>query len=387
MNSVNRGNNYPDTYAEINLHTLRNNYKTVKEYANKNLSENVKICSIVKANAYGHGMNEIGKVLSESGTDYLGTADYYESIQLSDYLKKHSKKNTPVLCLGILTDTKLFKEVVSRNIDITVTDIKIASKLNDFAKSKNKRINVQIQVDSGINRIGFKPEDTYDAVQKMQQLKNLNLKGIYSHFATSETDKNPYTHKQLKEFKILVKEIESNLTRFELKHISNSGGILNITDPFFNMVRPGISLYGYYPDRSKVVKDIGIKPVMTLKTRVKFIKTLEKNRSISYGRKYFTRSNTKIASLPVGYGDGYSRLLTNKAKVYIKGKLYDVAGTVCMDWVMVEIGNDSKIKVNDEVIMFGKEYPADNLSEIIRTIPYEITCNISQRVKRIYKEK
>lgn len=387
MNSVKRGNNYPDTYAEINLHTLRNNYKTVKEHANKNLSENVKICSIVKANAYGHGMNETGKVLSETGTDYLGTADYYESIQLSDYLKKHSKKNTPVLCLGILTDTKLFKEVVSRNIDITVTDIKIASKLDDFAISKNKKINVQIQVDSGINRIGFKPEETYAAVQKMLQLKNLNLKGIYSHFATSETDKNPYTHKQLKEFKNLVKEIESNLTVFELKHISNSGGILNITDPFFNMVRPGISLYGYYPDRSKVVKDIGIKPVMTLKTRVKFIKTLEKNRSISYGRKYFTRSNTKIASLPVGYGDGYSRLLTNKAKVYIKGKLYDVVGTVCMDWVMVEIGNDSNIRVNDEVIMFGKEYPADNLSEIIRTIPYEITCNISQRVKRIYKEK
>lgn len=387
MNSVNSVSNFPDTYAEIDLRTLRKNFKAVKDLANKNSTENVKICSIVKANAYGHGMNEAGRALAESGTDYLGTADYFESIELSDHIKKHSKKNTPVLCLGILTDTKLFNEVASRNIDITITDIKIASQLNDFAKSKNKIINVQIQVDSGINRIGFKTEDAYQAVDKMNNFRNLNLKGIYSHFATSETDKNPYTHKQLKEFKSLVKEIESNIKSFELKHISNSGGILNIRDPFFNMVRPGISLYGYYPDRSRLVKDIGIKPVMTLKTKVKFIKTLDKNRSISYGRKYFTRSKTMIASLPVGYGDGYSRLLTNKAKVYIKGKLYDIVGTVCMDWVMVNIGNDSGIKVNDEVIMFGKEYPADNLSEIIRTIPYEITCNISRRVKRIYKEK
>lgn len=387
MNSVSTGINYPDTYAEINLNTLRKNFKAVKKLANKNISEKVMICSIVKANAYGHGMNEIGKELSESGTDYLGTADYFESIQLSDHLKKHSKKNTPVLCLGIMTDTGLFNEVASRNIDITVTDIKIASDLNDFAKSKNKVLNVQIQVDTGINRIGFKPEDTYRAVEKMMQFRNLNLKGIYSHFATSETDSNPYTHKQLKEFRVLVKELEDNLMKFELKHISNSGGILNIEDPFFNMVRPGISLYGYYPDRSKVVSDIGIKPVMSLKTKVKFIKTLEKNRSISYGRKYFTRSRTKIASLPVGYGDGYSRLLTNKAEVFINGKFYEVVGTVCMDWVMVNIGTDSKIRVNDEVIMFGKEYPADNLAEIIKTIPYEITCNISQRVKRIYKEK
>lgn len=387
MNFQNSADKNADTYAEINLHTLRNNFNAVKNFANRNIPETVKICSIVKANAYGHGMNEAGAALSDFGTDYLGTADYIESIQLCDHLKKHSGKKTPVLCLGIMTDDSLFEEVVSRNIEITVTDVKIASRLNDFARSRNKKLNIQIQVDSGINRIGFKTGDVYEAVAKMLSFKNLDIKGIYSHFATSETDKNPYSVKQLREFKGLVRELENNLMKFELKHMSNSGGVLNFKDPFFNMVRPGISLYGYYPDRSKLVKNIGIKPVMTLKTRVKFIKTLEKGQSISYGRKYFTKARTKIASLPVGYGDGYPRLLSNKAKVYIKGKLYGIAGTVCMDWVMIDIGIDSKIRVNDEVIMFGKEYPADNLAKIIKTIPYEITCNISQRVKRIYIHK
>lgn len=387
MNFKNRGKNYPDTYAEIDLHTLKNNFKAIKNFSNKGSAGNVKICSIVKANAYGHGMNEVGKYLSEAGTDYLGTADYDESIELSDYIKKFSKKSTPVLCLGILTDKKLFEDIVIRNIDVTITDFEIASQLNDFAKSRNTIINIQIQVDSGINRIGFKIKDVSEAVNKINGLKNLRLKGIYSHFATSEIQNNNYSVKQLREFKSLIKELEQNAVKFDLRHISNSGGILNFEDDFFNMVRPGITLYGYYPDRKKAVKDIGIKPVMTLKTKVKFIKTLDRNQSISYGRKYFTKSKTKIASLPIGYGDGYSRLLSNKASVYIKDTFYRIAGMVCMDWVMADIGIDSKIKVNDEVIIFGKEYPAYNLSEIIGTIPYEITCNISQRVKRIYTGK
>lgn len=188
----------------------------------------------------------------------------------------------------------------------------------------------------------------------------------------------------MNDFKNFVKEVEHNLTKIELKHISNSGGILNYNDPFFNMARPGISLYGYYPDRKKAVKDIGINPVMTLKSKVSFIKDLDKNQSISYGRKYFTKKKTKIASIPIGYGDGYPRQLTNKSKVLINGKYYKTVGTVCMDWIMADIGNNSGVNVNDEVILFGKKYPAYKLSDITGTIPYEITCNISSRVQRIY---
>ncbi len=377
-----------DTYAEINLNELKNNFELIRRHADRKSGQGskIKVCAIVKANAYGHGMNEAGAALARFGADYLGTADYSESIVLADHISKYSKKKIPVLCLGVLTETGFADEVISRNIEVTIADINSAIMLNDFAKTQNKKVNIQIQVDSGINRIGFRINDAFEAVRKISRLSNLNIKGIYSHFATSEKAGNFYALKQLTEFKSIVRELEHNILSFEFRHISNTGGILNFHDPFFNMIRPGISLYGYYPDRKKVTEDIGIKPVMTLKSKVSFIKELEKNRSISYGRKYFTKSKTKIASIPVGYGDGYSRLLTNKAKVFIGGKLYRISGTVCMDWVMADLGIKSDVKVNDEVILFGKEYPAYHLSEIIGTIPYEITCNISSRVRRIYTE-
>ncbi|MEO8211069.1 MAG: alanine racemase [bacterium] len=388
MNFHPRKRKINDTYAEINLKALKKNFDTIKRHANSGKNNDVKICAIVKANAYGHGMKEVGKALSEYGADYLGTADYSESIILNDHLKKYSKKNIPVLCLGNLTGSEKFlDDIISRNITITIADVTGAKALNRYAKSRNKKFNAQIQVDSGINRIGILLKDAYESVQTINSLGNLNIRGIYSHFATSEIPDHPYAMKQLSNFKSLVKELEQNVTKFELKHICNTGGILNYNDPFFNMVRPGISLYGYYPDRKKVVKDIGIKPVMTLKSKVKFIKELEKSQSISYGRKYFTKKRTRIASVSIGYGDGYSRLLTNKSGVFIRGKLYKTVGTVCMDWIMAEIGNNSNININDEVILFGKEYPADNLSDLIGTIPYEITCNISSRVQRIYTEE
>ncbi len=373
-----------DTFAEINLGELKKNYNIIKKRACKGNKNGVKICSIVKANAYGHGMNETAKALAGYGTEYLGTADYSESMILRKYLNNFSV-NIPILCLGLLTENrKYFNDIAEGNIDVTIADYKIAFYLNNFAKSRNKKINIQLQIDSGINRIGFGFKDGYEAIKKLAGLENLKIKGIYSHYATSETPRNSYALRQLNDFKSFVREVENNLIKIELKHISNSGGILNYNDPFFNMARPGISLYGYYPDRKKSSEDIGLTPVMTFKSKVSFIKDLDKNQSISYGRKYFTKRRTKIASIPAGYGDGYPRLLTNKSKVQINGKFYKTVGTVCMDWIMADIGNSSDVNINDEVILFGKDYPADRLSDITGTIPYEITCNISSRVQRVY---
>lgn len=375
-----------DTYAEISLSALKKNFTALKKIANNKSDNKVKICSIVKANAYGHGMNEIAHALTEYGTEYLGTADYNESIRLADYLKENDKENIPILCLGIMTEGKLFEEIISRNIDVSVTDLKIAACLDNFARGKNKTVNIQIQVDSGINRIGFSIKDAYEAVSSLRNFKNLCLKGIYSHFATSEIPDNEYAKKQLREFKQLVNELEGSVHKFELKHISNTGGIMNYNDPYFNMVRPGISLYGYFPDEkyANVNNDAGLEPVMTLKTRVKFIKVLEKGQSISYGRKFISQSKTTIASIPAGYGDGYSNALTNKSHVVINGKKFRTAGAICMDWTMVDLGLESGVKIDDEVIVFGKEYPAYELAKIIGTIPYEIVCLVTPRVPRIY---
>ncbi len=386
MNHHFHGKKVNYTYAEINLKTLKKNLEAVREEAGKaRVAGGVKICSVIKSNAYGHGMNETAKALAEFGSEYLGTADYRESLILSDYLKKHTKKKSKILCLGILTEEKkFFDEVVTRDIEASLAEVDIAQKLNDYARSVNKKATVQIQVDTGMNRIGFSMNEAYDAIYAISKMKNLKVRGIYSHFATSEIAGNAFAKKQLKQFRDLVRSLESNVMKFELRHISNTGGILNFKDPYFNMVRPGISLYGYYPDRKKVVKDIGIKPVMTLRSRVNFLKDVPGRESISYGRLHFTDKPTKIASIPVGYGDGYSRLLTNKSKVLINGMPYNTVGAVCMDWVMADTGSSNEVNVNDEVILFGEDYPAYELSEITGTIVYEIICSVSSRVQRVY---
>jgi alanine racemase len=380
------GKNVNYTYAEISLRTLKNNLRLIRKEAGRAAGGGMtKVCSVIKSNGYGHGMNEVGKALAEFGSEYLGTADYRESLLLHDHLQKYSKRNAKILCLGILTEEKkFFDEVVGRGIEASLSDVGIAGMLNEYARSVNKKATVQIQVDTGMNRIGFPLKDSYAAVEAISRMKNLRVKGIFSHFATSEIPGNAFARKQLNDFKSLVKSLESNVMKFELRHIANTGGILNYKDPYFNMIRPGISLYGYYPDRKKVVKDIGIKPVMTLHSRVNFINHVPKRTSISYGRLHFTDKPTKIASIPVGYGDGYSRLLTNKSKVLINGKLYNIVGAVCMDWLMADVGNGPDVDVNDEVILFGENYPAYKLSEITGTIVYEVICNVSSRVQRVY---
>ncbi|MCB0721014.1 MAG: alanine racemase [Ignavibacteriae bacterium] len=385
MKKNNSPSNGYDTYAEINLRNLKDNFNIIRKASNlKNKSKNTKICAVVKANAYGHGMTRIAEELIDCGADYLGTAFLTESVDLREYLSL-KMKNAKILCLGALTlDTEHFKDVIENAIEVTITDLKSAKALDKYAALQNKIVNVHVKLDTGMNRIGFLAKDAYKAVSELKKLKNLNLVGIYSHYATAEQPGNSYSLKQLKTFKDVVSEIESNIHKFELKHIENSGGILNFRDDFCNMTRPGIMLYGYYTDRTKVKKDIGLKPVMRMVSKVSLVKELPKGESISYGRKYTTTRKTRIASIPIGYGDGYPRALTNKAKVFINKKLYPSVGTVCMDWIMAEVGMKDKINPNDKVIIFGPEYTADDLAKLIDTIPYEIITNVSDRVKRIY---
>jgi len=386
MNLKSDDKNFSDTFAEIDLKIFTNNFKIVRECA-RSKNRDTKICSIVKANAYGHGMNVMAEELSRMGTDYLGTADYTETVSLRNYLDSKKFHKVPILCLGLITEkNQLTESLAGKNIEFSVADLRSAKMLNDIGNKLNRKPVIHIQVDTGINRTGIKAEDAYKAAAEIYKLKNIKVKGIYSHFATSEIPGNIYAGLQLKKFKEVVKAIEESILKFELRHISNTGGILNFSDGYFNMVRPGISLYGFYPDEKKVKHRIGIEPVMSLKSKIKFIKELGKGESISYGRTFFTNRRTRIASIPAGYGDGYPRSLSNLAKVFINGKLYKVTGTVCMDWIMADIGMNDKIKINDEAELFGRNYSAHKLAALTDTISYEITCNISSRVKRIYKK-
>ncbi len=374
-----------DTYAEVNLRKLRDNFKIIRKVSNKNNPDNnTKICAVVKANAYGHGMCRIAEELVDSGTDYLGTAFITEAVELSDYFRM-KRKDPKILCLGTMTDDiDHFADVLEHRFEVTLSDIKTAKSLNKYAASNNRTIDVHVKFDTGMNRTGFLSGDIYEAVVSLLKLKNLNLKGIYSHYSTAEIPGNSHSKEQFKKFKDAVIGIEANLVKFELKHIENSGGILNFRDNFCNMTRPGIMLYGYYPDRSKLKEAIGIEPVMRMISKVSLIKEIPKGEGVSYGRKFITKEKTRIISIPIGYGDGYPRALTNKSKVYIKGKLYPSVGTVCMDWIMADVGMKDSIEQNDKVIIFGHEYSADELAKLINTIPYEIITNVSDRVKRIY---
>lgn len=374
-----------DTYAEVNLRNLKQNFNLIRKASNKkNKSKNTKICAVVKANAYGHGMCRVAEELFHNGADYLGTAFITESIELSEHFRR-IKKDAKIICLGTITeDEEHFKDVIRHGFEVTLTDVKTAKALNSYARNNNKAVTAHVKIDTGMNRTGFLFHDAYKAVEELKKLKHINLIGAYSHYATSEKPGNSYSLKQLKRFKQVVREIESGITKFEIKHIENSGGILNFRDDFCNMTRPGILLYGYYPDKSKMQDDLGIKPVMRMISKVSQIKELDKGESISYGRRYFTKNRTRIISIPIGYGDGYSRGLTNRSEISIKGKLYPTVGTVCMDWVMADVGLNDKIKPNDKVIIFGPEYSADELAELMNTIPYEIITNVSSRVPRIY---
>lgn len=388
---------YSETFAEINLTDLLKNYDLIKKHASKryqnrnskNRSQKISICSVVKANAYGHGMLECSEALNRHGTDYLGTADLNESLQIRYGLLK-KKLRPKILCMGALPPAGNFKSkaflenVVSNDIEVTLIDLERAVILNKIAKNLNTKVKVQIQVDTGMNRIGVRIEDAYELTRKISNLKNLELNGIYSHFAVSEEAGSPFSKKQKEELKALIREVESGIQKINIKHIENSGGFMNHGDDFFNMIRPGITLYGYYPDRKKVKTDIGLVPVMTLKSKIDFVKKVKKNESVSYGRKYFFKTDRYVGSIPIGYGDGYPRGLTNNSKVMINKKLYEIRGTVCMDWIMADLGSKTNIKAGADVIIFGKGFPVYAKSEALNTIPYEITSMITSRVKRVY---
>jgi len=246
---------------------------------------------------------------------------------------------------------------------------------------------VHIKIDTGMGRLGLWHEQAEDIIARIIRLSHLDIEGIYTHFPSADTDMR-FTRKQVAIFEALLRRLKKKNISFPLAHAANSIAVGRISASFLTMVRPGIMLYGMYPDTRRH-KDIALKPVLCFKTRVVYLKQVGAGRTISYGRTYTTKRKTTIATLPVGYADGYVRALSNKAKVLIRGKFFPVAGRICMDQTMVDVGSSSIIKIGDEVVLLGRQkgrtISAQELAAICRTIPYEITCWISSRVRRVFK--
>lgn len=376
------------TRAEIDFAKLAFNVEQIRRHIHGEYPrKKIKICGVVKANAYGHGIEEISKKLVDLGIDFLGVANYDEAIRLRQLIP-----DTPILVFGTLIHSKLeparYVSILHRhNLTATVASLDTAKFLDEYSRKLKSRFKVHIKVDTGMRRIGLDYKRAFRNIMQTASLKNLELEGIFTHFASSEQKNKSFAKLQLGRFYDLLDNLTKAGIEFPIIHAANSGAVLDLKDSYFNMVRPGLLLYGYYPG-SGIRNKINLKPVMNLKSKVTFIKKVDEGESISYGRQYFTKKPVFIGSVPIGYGDGYWRLLTNKSKVLIGKRFYRQVGSVTMDWIMVELGSRYKIKIGDDVLLMGQEngisIGADKLAKICGTIPYEMLCAVADRVERVY---
>ena len=364
---------YRPTWVEVDLLALEFNFRQLKKIVGKKN----KIMAVVKCDAYGHGLLPIAKRLVELGADYLGVAGIDEAVIL-----RKNKITLPILILGNIFN-KDIESVVKYKLTQTISDHQLALELNQEAKRSGKVIGVHIKVDTGMGRLGILYKGAIKSIKEIDCLSNLRTEGLFTHFPCADCDPE-FTHYQIDIFNQLIRDLKKMGIRIPLLHAANSMGIMGYPQSHFNLVRPGLMLYGIYPKPGLEVK---LKPALSLKSRVIYLKRMPSGQGISYGRSYITSKETTLAILPIGYGDGYPRNLSNRADVLIKGRRFRISGAVCMDQIMVDVG-DSSIKVGDEAVLIGRQgnlrISAEELACLSQTIPYEIVCSVGNRVPRLY---
>ena len=365
-------------WAEINLDNLIFNINEIKKKSN-----NSEIIGVVKANAYGHGAVEVSKALLDNGINRLAVANIIEAIEL-----RESDINCPIMLLGISEDYAI-DSILKYNVEPTVSSYNFAFKLNEKAKELNKTINIHIAIDSGMGRIGFREEDKDLAdIIDISKLSNLQIESIFSHFSTADSKDKEYSLKQIEIYNSFLNKLEASGVKINKRNLCNSAAIIDLPESHYDYVRPGIIQYGYYPSDEVDIEHFTVKPVLTWKTRVIHIKELNEGEYIGYGKTFKTNRKSIIATLPVGYADGYSRGLSNKGKVIINGKLAPIVGNVCMDQFMVDITDIPDVKLDNEVILLGScenvKFDAHDMAEVLNTISYEVLCLIGRRAPRVY---
>jgi len=364
---------YRPTWAEINLGNLAHNYRQMRAC----LKPNTKMMVTVKADAYGHGLMPASIKLVACGVDYLGVASIDEGIVL-----REGGINKPILVLGIVLKNDI-EPLFEYKLSATVCEMRLARELDRKAALLNKSIDVHVKVDTGMGRIGVRHQDAGVLVKNIKKLKHLNLEGIFTHFAFADMNEE-FTFYQIDLFDRLVKKLVASGIKIPLVHAANSMGVLDYKHSHFNMVRPGLVIYGIYPKENL---KINLRPVLSLKTRVVFIKSVPAGVGISYGHEYITPRATRIITLPIGYGDGYPRNLSNRAPVLIGGRRFNMCGRICMDQIMVDVG-DFPVKLGEEVVLIGSQkqnrITAEELAQLSGTIPYEIVCGLGCRIPRVY---
>jgi alanine racemase len=362
------------THAEIDLSAIEFNLRQVRDI----VGPDVRICPAVKADAYGHGAVEVSRLLVESGVDMLSVAFIEEAIELRD-----AGIDVPIMLLQPAFIEQI-PEIVRYDVTPTVCDIAFARELSRQAAGKQK---VHLKVDTGMGRVGVQPETAPVFAAELAELPRIELEGIFTHFPSADEEDLSFTYRQIHQFVRIVEAVEATGVHIPLRHAANSAGILNCADSYFNMVRPGIMLYGLY-DSPFVSREIELHQALTLESRVAFLKELPPGRTVGYGRTYTAGRPTIVATVPIGYADGYNRRLSNRGHTLVRGARVPLIGRVCMDQIMLDVTDVPGVCVGDEVVLYGRqgggEIPMEEIEEIVGTISYEIVCAISKRVPRVY---
>ena len=375
------------TRAIIHLDNLRFNINEIK----KLIPQGTKICFPVKADGYGHGAVDLAKVALEQGIYCLAVA--------TGIFLRNAGLECPIMLFSLpcLEELDL---LVKNDLTPFVFEEYFVEELNKVAKKNNKIINVHIKIDTGMARIGCDYTEVLPLAQKIKSLSNLNLQGLGTHLCVSDSIKKDdvkFTLSQISKIDKSVKILNENDIYLEIVHCAASGGVLMYPNAIFDMIRPGILFYGYFPDEivkkylNKNKKDVPLlKPVMELETRIETIKKISKGQSVSYGRTWKAKKDTYLATIPIGYADGLLRQFSSKLKVKINDKMYPIVGRICMDQCMIDLGESTDVKIWDKVTIFGPVNSdelgntAQTLANLAKTIPYEITCSVDKRVPRDY---
>ena len=366
-------------WAEINLDNLSHNVRGIKAL----LKKNTEYIAVVKADGYGHGVVEVVNECIENGIRWFAVAILDEALEL-----RRAGVDNPLLILGFTQECRA-EDIVKNNISQTCFSYELALAMSEAAIACNKTAKLHIAIDTGMGRIGFLPTcESADIIKIISLLPNVEIEGLFTHFAVADEIDKDYTNMQVSLYNSFLHMLELRGIAIKYKHVGNSASILDLPDFNMDAVRPGIIQYGLYPSNEVIKTRIDLKPVMSVKANIIHIKEVVEGTSISYGRKFVALRRSRIATLPVGYADGFTMKLFEKARVIINGEFAPVIGRICMDQCMIDITDAGQVNVGDEVILLGSdgnlEISAEDIADLIGTINYEVVCMFSRRIPRVY---
>lgn len=378
------------TWVEVDLGAVKNNIKQIKKY----IGPDVGVAAVIKSNAYGYGLVEVAQAVSQVGVEFLCVDNVIEARQLVNSKQlKVFRKRPKILILGGVESEDL-PWVMKNNIRFGIYDLAFVDKVKKAAKKLKRKALVHIKIDTGMHRLGFDCNEAVESIKKIiKRYNNINIEGLWSHFADSGSRENKkYTSQQLKKFESIINELEKEGIKIKYKHLCNSSGTISLPEARFNLVRTGIIIYGIYPSetlKTQYQKKLNLKPGLSFKTRIVSLRKLKKGERVGYGLTYRLKKDSQIAVLAVGYKDGYGRDLSNKGEIIIQNYRCPVVGRICMRMMMVDVSSVPGVKLDEEAVLLGGDgrarIEADEVAKKMDTIPYEVLSRISESVPRVYK--